>query len=509
MPSGKLALTTLLLTLPAVASAQQLAFAQYNAPVGGMQAITVGPDGALWFTQPNQIGRISTAGVIAEYAIADFEQGSAGITAGPDGAVWFTEENANKIGRISMSGTITEYPVPTARSFPWGITSGRDGALWFTEPGANQIGRITTAGMISEYPIPVSDYYGQALAIVAGPDGALWFTHGSYIVRITTPGSTTVYSAPIQTTFPSIAVGPDGALWFNGYCSVGRITTAGAITAYPVPGCTNGTDNWSLGITAGANGTMWFTGGSTTAGLPPSTWIGRITNDGVITEYGIPIVTRGLNTVSGPGAITVGPDGELWFTDSLGIGEGFFVTAELTASPDNGFYQTSHTFTGSGFAPNETVHIFARGVGSAVLATATADSTGSFSVPGRVPMAPAGPRVFIGVGLTSHKLGAANFIITPRLVLNPSSGRGGSAATAEGYGFPPFSRVQIYWSDPSTLLGAVTTDINGTFATSAAVKLTVPTGASIGPNRLIGVWHCTSVNPITCPDSGFGSFTVE
>jgi streptogramin lyase len=35
------------------------------------------------------------------------------ITVGPDGALWFTEQTGNKIGRITTAGVITEYPIPT------------------------------------------------------------------------------------------------------------------------------------------------------------------------------------------------------------------------------------------------------------------------------------------------------------------------------------------------------------------------------------------------------------
>src|SRR5450755_2635061 len=66
------------------------------------------------------------------------------ITAGPDGALWFTEKNGNNIGRISTGGVVTEYPVPTPDSELFAITPGPDGALWFTEYQAGKIGRITT-----------------------------------------------------------------------------------------------------------------------------------------------------------------------------------------------------------------------------------------------------------------------------------------------------------------------------------------------------------------------------
>jgi virginiamycin B lyase len=75
---------------------------------------------------------------------------------GPDGALWFTEAVGNKIGRISTAGLVTEYAVTTAASSPQGITAGPDGALWFTELLGNKIGRITSSGAITEYSIPTS-----------------------------------------------------------------------------------------------------------------------------------------------------------------------------------------------------------------------------------------------------------------------------------------------------------------------------------------------------------------
>jgi len=95
---------------------------------------------------------------IAEYTLLPSASPD-GITVGQDGALWFTEGYGNKIGRISASGIITEYVSPTNQSGPTGITKGPDGALWFTENSTyapNKIGRITTSGVIAEYPLPES-----------------------------------------------------------------------------------------------------------------------------------------------------------------------------------------------------------------------------------------------------------------------------------------------------------------------------------------------------------------
>src|SRR5260370_1450437 len=95
--------------------------------------------------------------------------------------------------------------------------------------------------------------------------------------------------------------GQDGALW----CSeefknkVGRITTDGVITEYPIP-----TPDSNPGdITTGPDGALWFIEQSGFGNQ-----IGRITTDGVITEFPVPTPFRDL------GKITTGPDGALWFT---------------------------------------------------------------------------------------------------------------------------------------------------------------------------------------------------
>jgi streptogramin lyase len=141
-------------------------------------SIVAGPDGALWFTEydGHKIGRITTAGLITEFAIPHFAS-PAGIVAGPDGNLWFAENDGNSIGRITTGGVITEFPIPTGRSGPGWIVAGPDGNLWFTELDGNKIGRITTAGVITEFPIPtasgVPPRSGVPRSITAGPDGNL------------------------------------------------------------------------------------------------------------------------------------------------------------------------------------------------------------------------------------------------------------------------------------------------------------------------------------------------
>jgi streptogramin lyase len=71
---------------------------------------------------------------------------------------------ANKIGRVTTAGVFAEFPIPTGGSGAWWITPGPDGALWFDEFYTNKIGRISIMGVITEFPVPereLLDHYSQ------------------------------------------------------------------------------------------------------------------------------------------------------------------------------------------------------------------------------------------------------------------------------------------------------------------------------------------------------------
>ncbi|SOE06506.1 hypothetical protein [Streptomyces sp. Ag109_G2-15] len=120
----------------AIPASAVVTITEHSVP-GRAQGIATGPDGNVWFTQPQdvQIGRNSTP---------------VGIAAGADGNLWFTEYNSHKIGKITPAGAITEYPVPTAGSRPDQVTTGPDGKMWFTHVSTNKIGKATTSSFVDE-----------------------------------------------------------------------------------------------------------------------------------------------------------------------------------------------------------------------------------------------------------------------------------------------------------------------------------------------------------------------
>ena len=274
--------------------------------------IAKGPDGALWFTETvaGKIGRITTSGVITEYAIPTANSYPYGITTGSDGALWFTEVSAQKIGRITTDGLVTEFPVsgtPTS-SFLRDIATGADGALWFNK-WCTGLSRITTQGVVTDYPT-----MSCPLGMINGPDSALWFADMFQIGRITSEGVITAFPLP-QYSAQAIALGSDGALWFTAYRvswptatspTIGRITTAGSITKFPL----RADQGFAYLIAGGPDGALWFTGAES------NDMIGRITTDGTseIIPIGAPC-QFGNNQFNG---IVLGSDAALWLSCNNG-----------------------------------------------------------------------------------------------------------------------------------------------------------------------------------------------
>jgi streptogramin lyase len=309
----------------------------FTLPIAGSNpgAITVGPDGNLWFTEVtattngpiSKIGRITPSGTISDIPSSTLHGNLSSITVGPDGNIWFIDgglSQGGKIGRITPTGTITEFPLPASNSDPSSITAGPDGNLWFTYGGFTQNGkieRITPMGTITEFPLPSSIAPGS---ITAGPDGSLWFTvtiidpktiagpgQSGQIGRITTTGEFSTYQLQSDSKADSITSGPDHNIWFSEEVlnnrslssKIGRITPAGAITEFTLPmGNPNGLNGGTVGITAGKDGALWFTDAANNT-------IGRITTNGTISQFTLP------TPQSAPESITSGPSGTLWFTE--------------------------------------------------------------------------------------------------------------------------------------------------------------------------------------------------
>lgn len=183
-----------------------------------------------------------------------------------------------------------------------------------------------SAGTFKQFPVPTKN--GFPSSITTGPDGALWFVEDGKIGRISPTGNNQVteFSMPGGRTAASITSGPDDALWFTEPSTglLGRATTAGVITEFTPPG--NPGPNGNLNqptidrpqsITRGPDGALWFTETifSNACVCVTGGKIGRSTVSGTINEFTLPTgATR--RTASNPAGIATGPDGALWFADS-------------------------------------------------------------------------------------------------------------------------------------------------------------------------------------------------
>jgi uncharacterized delta-60 repeat protein len=312
--------------------------------VYGPGPIAASSGGKAWFALPNDdaIARINRRGKITLYPLPSPFQEPRGIAKAKGGRAWFTQTGSHTggegIGLIDRKGTITEFELPE-NTQPFAVAKGPDGNLWFTEAGPRRaIGRVTPTGEITEFPF---DLAGRPLNIVAGPDGAMWFTEDSIVAggsgaigRITRSGQLTEYLLPTLPGYASgagdITVGPDGNLWFTWAAqpptddldavlsSVGRITPEGVITEFPV----SVDKGWPPGgICRGRDGHLWLTHGAGNA-------IVRISVTGSVTSFPLP-------TADGfPIDITRGNRGVIWFSEDGAIGrfvvrkDGTFVAPE-------------------------------------------------------------------------------------------------------------------------------------------------------------------------------------
>ncbi len=263
-------------------------------------------------------------GAIVEFPIPNPGVAPQGITAGPDGAIWYVEFSGDRIGRIDTNGVITEYGLPSPASGPYDIVTGPDGTnLWFTEATTSRLGRISTNGVIQEFPLP---FTVTCTGITMGPDGRLWVTdfglpaqpgqpNNGGIIGITISNSVVTQATYYATNITyagrpiSITSGPDGNLYFTEQSAgkIGRITTNGVITEVLVAGGTT----QPIDITSGPDGGVWFTQGLTNA-------LGRIdpANFTNVMEFPMPTNNTGGVVVDQLNGITLGHDGNLYYTDS-------------------------------------------------------------------------------------------------------------------------------------------------------------------------------------------------
>lgn len=281
---------------------------------GGVGDMVTAPDGSVWFASLDKVGRIAPDGQVSYYPAP----GVNWITLGPGGAIWFSGAQGS-IGRMTQQGTLSSFPLPTSQESATDIVAGPDGALWFTEMSDNKIGRITTSGVVTEYPLPNRGGAGCGETCPAGitvADGDLWFAEsqlslagGDRIGRMTTGGDLTEFAVPTANASPYfVTATADGSVWFTEQHGIGRVTASGSVQEYSIPG--QSASVTVDGITVGPDGDVWFTANTHDDASRPldstGSILGRIDASGDVTTYAAP--------AAGAGVLSAGPSGTLVFS---------------------------------------------------------------------------------------------------------------------------------------------------------------------------------------------------
>jgi streptogramin lyase len=287
-------------------------------------ALTVGPDGNLWFpvengSPLNGIGRITPAGAVTVFPPPGGDPSPSALTAAPDGNLWFT--TGTDVARITPAGVITEFAAAPNYSGASALTVGPDNDLWFTEGGLPSSGsgngavvQMTLNGVVAAV-YPVDQVSGAGSGVTVGLDRNLWFSTYNAIGSIAPTGTVRDFPLPASYGAPGpLTTGSDGNLWFSnvllghGSAAIGRITPSGVVTEFPVPSV----DPNAFALTAAPDSNLWFLTNTQTNGFEQEV-IGRITPAGVITLF--PFFGSSQNTANGLAPeLTIGPDNNLYFT---------------------------------------------------------------------------------------------------------------------------------------------------------------------------------------------------
>ncbi len=291
------------------------------------------------------------------------------IAVGPDGAIWASNTTPPGLLRVTMIGASSLVSLPFV--LPGALTSGTDGRLWITNVIGGGVFDIAAYDLrthvLTAYLAggPSGDDILTDSSLVSAA-GWMWFCEEFHIGAMRVSGRGRVREilyphSPSGSGFggPSLTVGRDGKVWFSDAPGIGSIDPRTGSTRYldlPVevrecaPGLTTGVDGaiyayecgyferidprsgkgraWGpyranfYGMAAAPDGNVYFA-----PGYPPALGEFNPREGALVWNYS--------PNGDGAGAVTVGPDGNVWSVMGPHWAIGAFILNELNVSPSS------------------------------------------------------------------------------------------------------------------------------------------------------------------------------
>ena len=272
-----------------------------------------------------------------------------------NGDIWFTEPTANTIGVFNTTTNSVSHQIFTtatnANPPEIAATTGPHAAIWFSVRAAGNVG-MSNPSNPSDTPT-ISTFFSNGgplpstVGIAVDSANNLWLTApaGNELIEIaagsTTPTLTTVVPVSpsilgFQNFDSAIITGPGGTLYFTeATTNAGGTLTASGIGSYnPTTGTfsqillpTAGGVQKPSGLALGPDGNIWFTESVPNAGgsgfVSSAVGVINVNNGNSIKEFSTPAGSQ-------PSGITAGPDGNVWFTETGAGAVGFVNVAGLS-----------------------------------------------------------------------------------------------------------------------------------------------------------------------------------
>jgi streptogramin lyase len=181
--------------------------------------IVQGPDGAFWFTDAGNVGRIDASGIITEYPYGTGETANefTGIAVSADNKIWFTELDRKAVANIDpVSKSVTEFGSAT-QDKNCGLAGmaalGKDMYFGCEANGVLAFFAMTTLGAATEYD--TGYFYSNGPQEIIADGGTLWLM-SPQAVQSFVPATQvlTTYPPPQnETAMYGSAVGPGDEPW--------------------------------------------------------------------------------------------------------------------------------------------------------------------------------------------------------------------------------------------------------------------------------------------------------